>query len=181
MTAWKTGALTVFRLWHLVRENAICIRHKSNLFPADWCLCVRVCVPDCVCPCLSACGCVLVCVYMRHKEKRESLWDLSALGWHTVRRTHFITGLFTWLTGLLYQLHNTPRRTAISNTLAPQKPPPRPILYRHKRRPAQSLQTHSPTCRLTVFRMQNGVRAQEFPPLGRVSGRHQIHLPADLN
>lgn len=76
MTAWKTRALTVFRLWHLVRENAICIRHKSNLFPVDWCLCVRVCVPDCVCSCLSACGCV--CVHAAQRKVRVSVGSVGA-------------------------------------------------------------------------------------------------------
>lgn len=52
LTVGKTQALTVCGRWHLVRENAICIRH--NPICLQWigvCVCVFVC-GVCVCVCV---------------------------------------------------------------------------------------------------------------------------------
>lgn len=95
VTVWKAQALTAFELWHLVKENAICIRHNPVCL-----LCVCYWAWSCLSRCERVCRC-------SKKERRESPWDLLALVWHAFRQTHFIMGLFTWLTGLLYQLHTT--------------------------------------------------------------------------
>lgn len=173
VTVEKTQALTVFGRWHLVRENAICIRH--NPICLQWIgVCVRVCVPDCA----SVCVCVYVWRCSRKTERGESQWDRLALGWHTVRQTHFITGLFTWLTGLLYQPHSTLQHTTVSNT--PKSSPPTPtqidshIVYKHKAWLADWLFEW-------LTGLQNRGSAHGFPSLGRVSGRHQIYLPVALN
>lgn len=97
LTVGKTQALTVRGRWHLVRENAICIRH--NPICLQW---IDVCLCECMCAlptgvrCVFVCGaCVCVCKCSRKTESGESRWDHLALGWHTIRQTHFITGLFT--------------------------------------------------------------------------------------
>ena len=85
----------------------------------DWCVHIMTVYPSpIVCVCLCRCS--------GKTERGESQWDRSALGWHTVRQTHFITGLFTWLTGLLYQLHSTLQHTTVSNTPTPWKLPSLP-------------------------------------------------------
>lgn len=52
-----------------------------------------------VCVCTGGAGAGGVCECKRacsaEPERGESQWDRLALGWHTVRQTHFITGLFT--------------------------------------------------------------------------------------
>lgn len=85
---------------------------------------MRVCVSVCVrfqlaFTVYSCAACVCVCKCSRKTESGESRWDHLALGWHTIRQTHFITGLFTWLTGLLYQLHSTLQHTTVSSAPAP--------------------------------------------------------------
>ena len=57
--------------WHLVRENAICIRHNP-ICPQR----IGVCGPDCVC--VSDCVCVCVCVDAAERQKEERL---SGIGW----------------------------------------------------------------------------------------------------
>ncbi len=75
VTVGKTQALTVFGRWHLVRENAICIRH--NPICLQW-IGVCVCVPDCVSEsdCVSVCVCV--CGDAAGRQKEESL---SGIAW----------------------------------------------------------------------------------------------------
>lgn len=87
---------------------------------------------DCVSP-VWFCVCVGVCRGSGETERGESRWDRSALGWHAVRQTHFITGLFTWLTGLLYQLHSTRQHATVSDTPAPWKLPSLPHPHKQTR------------------------------------------------
>lgn len=166
LTVGKTQALTVCGRWHLVRENAICIRHKP--------ICLqRIGVSAYMCSCES--DGVWVCVDAAEKTERgESQWDGWALGWHTVRQTHFITGLFTWLTGLLYQLHSTLQPTTVSNTPGFLKAPT----------PTHGAQTKAslPGWRFEWLTSSlNGGSAHDSSSPGGVSAWHQIYFPVVLN
>lgn len=75
LTVGKTQALTVCGRWHLVRENAICIRHKPiclQRIGVSVCVCerVRICVPVS----LMASECVQT---RRKRQKEESLSGMA--------------------------------------------------------------------------------------------------------
>lgn len=136
LTVGKTRALTVCGWWHLVRENAICIRHNPICLQR-----IGVCVCSPVCVWVRLCVCVCVCRCSMKTERGESQRDRSALGWHTQTNTLHYRPIYliNWAT------LSAAKHSATHDCQQPKSS------HAHTNRPTQSLQTQSFACWLPVW------------------------------